>query len=118
MHFGILNSSGNVLEWFEDEKVARAALAEIVAESPDADVDLVAFEGPGRPVEPVSASARSAWPAARLVWSSQTAVASRNAGNLTAAIVKFESKDFEDHDLGERDDGTDDRVRLEAYHPA
>jgi hypothetical protein len=118
MHYAILNRSGNALEWFTDETDARDALAEMVSESPDAVLDLVAFEGPGRPVEPVSASARSAWPVARLVWSSQTAVASRNAGNLTAAVIKVESENLGDYDLGERDDGTDDRVRLETYHPA
>lgn len=112
MHYAILNSSGNALEWFTDEAAAQRALAEMVSEYPAADVDLVAFEGPGRPVEPVSAAARCAWPAARLVWSSQ-AVANRNTGNLVNAVVTIDSADIEDQ--GERDYGTDNRVRL---HPA
>lgn len=108
MHYAILNSSGNVLEWFTDEAEARRALAEMVAESSAADLDLVAFEGPGRPVEPVSVAARSAWPTARLVWSSLVS-SEHNAGDILIAVVKQG-----DQDLGERADGTDDRVRLEA----
>jgi hypothetical protein len=113
MHYAILNSSGNALEWFTDEAEARRALDEMLAQAPGVEVDLVAFEGPGRPVEPVSLSVRSAWPAARLVWSSQTAGKARNAGNVVAAMVKLS-----DQRLGEREDGTDDRVGREAYSPS
>lgn len=100
MHYAILNSSGNVIEWFDDEEAARAALEEITSESPDADVDLVAFEGAGRPAEPVSASVRSAWPAARLVWSSnQVRVETLTIGNVVIATTT--------------DNATNDRVELE-----
>ena len=99
MHYAILNSSGNALEWFEDEADGHRVLEEMLAEFPDADLDLVAFDGPGRPAEPVSASARSAWPSARLVLSSQ-ALAATNVGNMD---VVFEAVNT-----------TDDRVEQEA----
>lgn len=41
MHYVILSSSGNALEWFTNEAEARRALAEMLATG--ADVDLVAF---------------------------------------------------------------------------
>src|SRR5436309_3142019 len=81
MHYAILNSSANALEWFSSEEEGRAALDEMLAESPEADLYLVAFAGPGKPAEPVTASARSAWPSSRLVWSSHTA-AMLTTGNL------------------------------------
>jgi hypothetical protein len=88
MHYAILNSSGNALEWFTNEEDGRRALAEILAESPDADVDLVAFDAPGRPAEPITASVRSAWPSTRLVWSNQIhgSFATRTSGNVAVDV--------------------------------
>lgn len=51
MHYGLINSSGNVLEWFDDETEALSALASMHGAS----VDLLAFDDSGRPVgDPLS----------------------------------------------------------------
>lgn len=50
MPYAILNSSGNVLEWFDDEAAALTALEEITYEAPGS-VDLVAFDDAGKLVE-------------------------------------------------------------------
>jgi hypothetical protein len=105
MHYAILSSSGNVLAWFSDEDEARHALAEMIDGVEGAELDLVAFEGPGRPVEPVSASARSAWPAARLVWSSQSL-----APNTSNPIADWKSVVHEAKVVQEDSTGTDERV--------
>jgi hypothetical protein len=68
MSYAIVNSSGNVLEWFGSEADARAALLEIRAEHPDSDLDLLTLDAGERP-QRVTPAARSAWPAVRLVWS-------------------------------------------------
>jgi len=47
MTFGIMNSSGNVLEWFDDASSAQAALAEMLGEYPDADLVVLAFDEAG-----------------------------------------------------------------------
>jgi len=67
MHYAVLNSSGNALGWFEDQEEAQRALDALIAASPDADLDVVAFAEPGRLAEPVSPSMRSAGPVARPV---------------------------------------------------
>lgn len=108
MHYAILNRSGNALEWFTDETEARDALAEIMAEYPDADVDLVAFARPDRPAEPVSPSARSAWPSSRLVWSNH-APATATVGSV--GIIATVTSDDLDEPIH---NATDDRVKQEA----
>ncbi len=66
MIVGIINNSGNVLEWFDDEASARAALEEMLAEYPGADgqVDLIRFDDSGdfagRPSTTVTALATTA----------------------------------------------------------
>jgi hypothetical protein len=52
MHFGIITTSGNVLEWFDDEDAAQGALVEMVREYPGAakDLALLRFDDEGRPV--------------------------------------------------------------------
>lgn len=47
--WAIFNASGNALAWFTDEPSARAELDAMLAEYPDADVDLVAFDEKGNP---------------------------------------------------------------------
>lgn len=50
MRFGIINSSGNVLEWFEDRAAAEAALDAMVMDAPGAagNLDLLVFDEAGR----------------------------------------------------------------------
>src|SRR4051812_27106567 len=101
MHYAILNSSGNALGWFTDESEAQRALDEMRVETPDLDLDLVAFDSPGRPAEPITASTRSAWPTARLVsttTTTTTVTATQTFGNM---IVVSGSEN-----------GTDDRVEV------
>lgn len=50
MRFGIISSSGNVLEWFTSARQATTALAEI-RQDPEADVDLLVFHDDGRPFD-------------------------------------------------------------------
>jgi len=112
MHYAILNSEGNALGWFTDEGEARRALAGMLSEpQTGADLDLVAFEGSGRPKEPVLASARSAWPAVRLVWSSQDDRRMPNSGNLVGrdAVVLTSADVF----WGGLETATDHRVPIE-----
>lgn len=52
MHYGIIDSSGNLLEWFDEEDAARVALYEMVDEAPDSEDDLalLTFDESGDPV--------------------------------------------------------------------
>ncbi len=63
MNFALISTSGNVLEWFHDEGSARAALASMVAEAPEAaaHVDLAAFDEAGNPVDLPDAPAPQLW---------------------------------------------------------
>jgi hypothetical protein len=104
MHYAILNQSGNALGWFTSEVEGRRALAEMVEGSPEADLDLVAFDGSGRPAEPISASVRSAWPVARLVLStmrSRVPANSASPGAINIGNTQVNAKS---------ENATDDRV--------
>lgn len=96
MRYGLINSSGNVLEWFEDEEDARSALAQVIRESPAAaaHLDMCAFDETGNPIgEPLSVTAPDLVRVLTILGSYDPA--SRNAGSQV--LSKVESDDFAEH---------------------
>ncbi len=52
MYFGIIDSAGNMLDWFDDEASARSTLDAMIARAPDAaeELALIAFDEGGDPI--------------------------------------------------------------------
>ncbi|MGH2764001.1 MAG: hypothetical protein ACRDL0_17845 [Thermoleophilaceae bacterium] len=50
-HFGIMDSAGNMLDWFEDSTRAEEAFSALVAEDQSIELALLSFDQDGRPVE-------------------------------------------------------------------
>lgn len=61
MHYGIMDSSGNMLDWFEDEASARARLDVMVEHAPEMakELALITFDEDGDPVDDAVFSSRA-----------------------------------------------------------